>query len=189
MASNRIPAAICSTASDARPDAIKYSRLDPFLTLLTLWLAVTILIVSFEWVFRNGRLRSTPVYDWNIRLPGLGGILPSIFAVVWALSANRPQSYYVQSADTVRFLDACSAPSDNMYTSLISTKHFFLACSAVQNRMNADIGGVEIRLSLYVSLLVSVGSSFGHFHQEKTAVKEVGTAQLACKCQVSSIGR
>ncbi|KAG9736800.1 hypothetical protein KCU73_g10160, partial [Aureobasidium melanogenum] len=45
--------------------------------------------------------------------------------------------------------------------------------------MNADIGGIGIRISLYVSFLVTIFSSFlGHFHQEKTVVKDIGTAQL-----------
>ncbi|KAH0275259.1 hypothetical protein KCU91_g4699, partial [Aureobasidium melanogenum] len=45
--------------------------------------------------------------------------------------------------------------------------------------MNADIGGIGIRISLYVSFLVTIFSSIlGHFHQEKTAVKDIGTAQL-----------
>ncbi|KAG9752864.1 hypothetical protein KCU80_g12873, partial [Aureobasidium melanogenum] len=45
--------------------------------------------------------------------------------------------------------------------------------------MNADIGGIGIRISLYVSFLVTIfSSSLGHFHQEKTVVKDIGTAQL-----------
>ncbi|KAG9803212.1 hypothetical protein KCU77_g23331, partial [Aureobasidium melanogenum] len=45
--------------------------------------------------------------------------------------------------------------------------------------MNADIGGIGIRISLYISFLVTIfSSSLGHFHQEKTVVKDIGTAQL-----------
>ncbi|KAH0288917.1 hypothetical protein M436DRAFT_83927 [Aureobasidium namibiae CBS 147.97] len=52
--------------------------------------------------------------------------------------------------------------------------------------MNADIGGIGIRVSLYISLLVTILSSFAeHFHQEKTAVRDIGTAQLTSMLSIT----
>lgn len=168
------------------------------------WLTVVIGVMTLEWSRRGSGLpvssrltsrgaqnltrissgltqgRSLP---WVIWLPLLVGIPPSMLTILWVLSTPRSSPFYTKSQATMDFLESCSDPTASNLTSHAAYQVFFVACDAVQNRMNADIGGIGIRISLYVSFLVTIFSSFlGHFHQEKTAVKDIGTAQLTCKC-------
>ncbi|KEQ57898.1 uncharacterized protein M437DRAFT_60664, partial [Aureobasidium melanogenum CBS 110374] len=118
-------------------------------------------------------------FSWAIWLPLLVGIPSSMLTILWVLSTPGSSAFYTKSQATIDFLESCSDPTATNITTHAAYQVFFVACDAVQNRMNADIGGIGIRISLYVSFLVTIFSSFlGHFHQEKTAVKDIGTAQL-----------
>jgi hypothetical protein len=75
--------------------------------------------------------------------------------------------FYTQSQATRDFIEVCSNPLTQEFNSSIAIHTFLTECNLVQNRMNADIGGIGIRISLYISLVVTILSSFaGHFHQE-----------------------
>lgn len=112
--------------------------------------------------------------------------MPFVFAIISTGLKLQQTESYGQSQATRDFLEVCSNPLTQGFNSSIAIQTFLTDCNAVQNRMNADIGGFGFRISLYISLAVAVLSSLaGHFHQEKTAVKEIGTAQLACKISSS----
>lgn len=200
MAANSSLNTICATNSlhDTPADDRSFWLDHVCLTLYLIWLIVVIGVMTTEWLMRDrqlpitsrqtsqGALARTPSgltqgrsFSWVIWLPLLFGVLPSILTILWVLSTPLSPAFYTKSQATIDFLKSCSDP-----TATDSSSHsFFVACDAVQNRMNADVGGIGIRISIYVSLLVTIFSSFlGHVHQEKTAVKDIGTAQLTCEC-------
>jgi hypothetical protein len=157
------------------------------LSLYLIWLAITISVIFAERRRRTRKSVRNSVHVWIIRLPFLAGIMPSLFATI--LVGLKPQraEFYTQSQATRDFIGVCSNPLTLEFNSSAAIHTFLTECTAVQNRMNADIGGIGIRISLYISLVVTIVSSLaGHFHQEKTAVKDIGTAQLACKTPESS---
>jgi hypothetical protein len=157
------------------------------LVLYWLWLISILCVVSIELCRRKLKLIEDSVHIWIIRIPFLFGTLPSLFAILSAWLKPSQTESYIQSQATRDFIKVCSNPLTQGFNSSTAIQTLLAECSAVQNRMNADIGGIGIRISLYISLVVTVLSSLaGHFHQEKTAVKDIGTAQLACKSLGSS---
>jgi hypothetical protein len=122
------------------------------------------------------------VHVWITRLPFLAGIMPSLLAILSVGLKPQQAEFYTQSQATKDFIEVCSNPLTLEFNSSAAIQTFLVECTAVQNRMSADIGGIGIRISLYISLVVTIISSLtGHFHQEKTTVKDIGTAQFACK--------
>ncbi|KAI5254616.1 hypothetical protein E4T42_02239 [Aureobasidium subglaciale] len=100
--------------------------------------------------------------------------------MVWAVSTPQSSDHYAQSQATKDFVERCSNMSTIKFKSSVAMKEFLDACDMIWDRMDADIGGIGVRVSFYIALAMTVVSSFGgHSHQEIMAVKDVGTAQLA----------
>jgi uncharacterized membrane protein YeiB len=159
-----------------------YNGLSPLDCTCLAWLIVISGVILSELCRRTRECSKGSFYAWITWLPFLVGILPSVFAIVSIGLEPRHNESYTQSQATRDFIGLCSSPLTQGYNSSTALHTFLKECNAVQNRMNADIGGVGIRISLYISLVVAILSSLvGHFHQEKTAVKDIGTAQLACE--------
>jgi hypothetical protein len=178
----------CANLTHNTPPSDQSPRLDNIcLVFYWLWLITTLCVVSIESCRRKLKFISNSVHIWIIRIPFLFGTLPSLFAILSAWLKPSQTESYIQSQATRDFIKVCSNPLTQEFNSSTAIQTLLAECSAVQNRMNADIGGIGIRISLYISLAVTVLSSLtGHFHQEKTAVKDIGTAQLACKFLGSS---
>jgi hypothetical protein len=152
------------------------------LSLCLFWLAIILSVIFTERCRRTRKSKKNSVHLWIIRLPFLAGIMPSLFAIISVGLKPQQAEFYTQSQATRDFIEVCSNPLTLEFNSSAAIQTFLTECTAVQNRMDADIGGIGIRISLYISLVVTIVSSVaGHFHQEKTAVKDIGTAQLACK--------
>jgi hypothetical protein len=152
------------------------------LSLYLFWLAIILSVIFTERRLRTRKSMKNSVHVWIIRLPILAGIMPSSFAMISVYLKSQQAEFYTQSQATRDFIEVCSNPLTLEFNSSAAIQTFLTECTAVQNRMDADIGGIGIRISLYISLIVTIVSSLaGHFHQEKTAVKDIGTAQLACK--------
>ncbi|KAI4743319.1 hypothetical protein E4T50_06294 [Aureobasidium sp. EXF-12298] len=150
------------------------------LILYIFWLIAILVAITIEWHPRAREFIEDSVRVWSIWLPSLFGGLSSGLAIVSVGLKHQHIETYTQSRATRDFIEVCSNPSKREFNSSIAIHTFLMECNAVQNRMNADIGGIGIRISLYISLAVAFFSSLaGHFHQEKTAVKDIGTAQLA----------
>jgi hypothetical protein len=169
----------CANLAHAAPLYDEPSPLDyTCLSLYLLWLVAILWAVLTEW--RRRTRESLNV--WILWLPFLAGIVPSIFAIRSASLEPGHIEFYTQSQATRDFIEMCSNPLTQEFSSLHAAQTFFTECNTVQNRMDADIGGVGLRISLYISLVVIVFLSLvGHFHQGKTAVKEICIAQLACE--------
>jgi len=179
MANDTTPGTIhCASLASGAPSSDGSSQLDYIcFPLYLLWLIVVLLVSLTEW-----RRRTRKSLKWILWLPFMIGLMPSIFALRSAGLQSKHDEFYSQTQATRDFLKMCSDPLTQELNPSIATQSYFAECNTVQNRMNADIGGIGIRVSLYISLVVTILSSFaGHFHQEKTAVKDIGTAQLACK--------
>lgn len=185
MANGTRPGTIlCAPLTHVSPSHEGVSGLEyTCLSLYLLWLIVIIGVISIEWYQRTRKFTEHSIHVWITRLPILAGIVPTLFATISAgLEPQRQIESYTQSQASKNFLEVCSNPLNQKFDSAAAIQTFLTECNAVQNRMNADIGGIGIRVSLYISLVVTIFSSLaGHFHQEKTAVKEIGTAQLACE--------
>jgi hypothetical protein len=178
----------CANLTYDTPPSDQSPRLDyTCLIFYWLWLIFILCVVSIELCRPKLKFIKDSVHVWIIRIPFLFGTLPSLFAILSAgLEPSQTESY-IQSQATKDFLKVCSNPLTQEFNSSTAIQTLLAECGAVQNRMNADIGGIGIRISLYISLAVTMLSSLaGHFHQEKTAVKDIGTAQLACKFLGSS---
>jgi len=179
MANDTTPGTIhCASLASGAPSSDGSPQLDYIcFPLYLLWLVVVLLVMLTEW-----RRRTRKSLKWILWLPFMIGIMPSIFTIRSAGLQSKNDEFYSQTQATRDFLKMCSDPLTQELDPSIATQSYFAECNTVQNRMNADIGGIGIRVSLYISLVVTILSSFaGHFHQEKTAVKDIGTAQLACK--------
>ncbi|KAI5207052.1 hypothetical protein E4T39_02070 [Aureobasidium subglaciale] len=182
MASRSTPSLICSRdTTQAVPSADKSFRLDGAASALYLvWLTVVLLVMYTEWSRRTRRFTKGSDHVWVIKLPFLAGVMPAIFTMVWAVLTPQSSDLYTQSQATRNFVETCSNMTIINFKSSAVMKEFLEACDVVQNRMDADIGGIGVRVSLYIALVMTILSSFGgHFHQERTAVKDIGTAQLA----------
>lgn len=148
-----------------------------YLTLYVILLIVILSVTVGEW-----RRWIREAFKWILWLPFLSGIILCTYAICLAGLQPKNSDLYTQSQPTRDFIDMCSDPLTQRFNSPIATHAFFAECNTVQNRMNPDIGGIGIRISLYISLAVTILSSLaGHFHQEKTVVKDIGTAQFACE--------
>jgi threonine/homoserine/homoserine lactone efflux protein len=152
------------------------------LALYLFWLAIILSVIFTERRRRTRKSLRNSIHVWIIRLPFLAGIMPSLFAMISVGLKPQQAEFYKLSQATRDFIEVCSNPLTLEFNSSAAIQTFLMECTAVQNRMDADIGGIGIRISLYISLVVTIVSSLaGHFHQERTAVKDIGTAQLACK--------
>ncbi|KAI5269497.1 hypothetical protein E4T47_06987 [Aureobasidium subglaciale] len=182
MVDRSAPSLICPRdTTQAVSYADKSFRLDgAAFALYFVWLTVILLAMYTEWSRRTRRFVKGSDHVWVIRLPFLAGVMPAIFTMVWAFSTPQSFESYAQSQATKDFVERCSNMSTIKFESSVAMKEFFDACDMVRNRMDADIGGIGVRVSFYIALAMTIVSSFGgHFHQERTAVKDVGTAQLA----------
>ncbi|KAI4777369.1 hypothetical protein E4T52_07711 [Aureobasidium sp. EXF-3400] len=172
---------LCANSTHSASPHDESSSLEWFYSALyfTCSLGMLVVIVS-EWCQRARKVDKNSFHVWGIRVPFLAAGLSSGLAVVSACLKHQQIESYTQSGATRSFIEVCSNPFTREFNSTIAINTFLTDCNAVQNRMNADIGGIGIRISLYISLAVAFFSSLaGHFHQEKTAVKDIGTAQLA----------
>ncbi|KAI5246609.1 hypothetical protein E4T43_02511 [Aureobasidium subglaciale] len=188
MVDRSAPSLICPRdTTQAVSSADKSFRLDgAAFALYFVWLTVILLAMYTEWSRRTRRFVKGSDHVWVIRLPFLAGVMPAIFTMVWALSTPQSSENYAQSQATKDFVERCSNMSTIKFESSVTMKEILDACDMIQNRMDADIGGIGVRISLYIALAMTIISSFGgHFHQEKTAVKDVGTAQLASMLSIT----
>lgn len=121
-------------------------------TLYLLWLIAILGVISIEWYQRKRKFNEDSVHVWITRLPLLAGIVSSLFAIISAgLEPQRQIESYTQSRASSDFIELCSNSLNQEIDSAAAIQTFLTECNAAQNRMNADIGGIGIRISLYIS--------------------------------------